>query len=204
MFYTIYKITNTVNKKTYIGKHQTKNLDDDYYGSGKLLKRAIKKYGKKNFSKEILHVFDNEEEMNSKEKELVEVSDITYNLCEGGKGGWSYVAKERLNGNIPNPMRQEQSVAKRKQTIEDNYTNFYSTIGHKGNKKLAELSSNTIWLDDWKSKHKRGLSKNHQQGSFNSQYGKKFKFVNNGKVNKKIHIDELEQYIQSGFKPGRI
>jgi len=57
MFYTIYKITNKINGKIYIGKHQTLNLD-----------RAIQKYGVENFSKDILFIFDNADEMNSKEK----------------------------------------------------------------------------------------------------------------------------------------
>ena len=97
MFYTIYKITNTINKKYYVGKHQTSHLDDGYMGSGKLLKAAIKKYGIENFTKEILFVFDNEEEMNQKEKELVILSESSYNLCEGGKGGFSYVNAKGLN-----------------------------------------------------------------------------------------------------------
>lgn len=91
MHYTIYKITNTVNGKTYIGKHQTKDLDDGYMGSGKLLKAAIKKYGIESFTKEILHDFDNEADMNAKEAELVVVSEDTYNLCPGGHGGWGYI-----------------------------------------------------------------------------------------------------------------
>lgn len=95
MFFTIYKITNLINNKTYIGKHQTTNLDDGYMGSGKLLKRAIEKYGLENFKKEILFVFDNEDEMNAKEKELVNEeylsSGMTYNLCPGGQGGFGYI-----------------------------------------------------------------------------------------------------------------
>ena len=91
MFYTVYKITNNINKKYYIGKHQTKDLNDGYMGSGKLLKRAIKKYGLDNFSKEILHVFQTEQEMNDKEKELVILQEMCYNLCEGGKGGFGYI-----------------------------------------------------------------------------------------------------------------
>lgn len=90
--FTIYRVTNKVNGKIYIGKHQTKNLEDGYMGSGKNLKRAIKKYGIENFTKEILFIFDTEEEMNSKEKELVTeefcLREDTYNICEGGKGGW--------------------------------------------------------------------------------------------------------------------
>jgi hypothetical protein len=46
MNYLIYKITNIVNDKIYIGKHQTENINDTYFGSGVALERAIKKYGK--------------------------------------------------------------------------------------------------------------------------------------------------------------
>lgn len=48
----IYKITNILNGKIYIGKDEFSN--SEYFGSGKLIKRAIIKYGKKNFIKEIL------------------------------------------------------------------------------------------------------------------------------------------------------
>ena len=109
MFYTIYKITNLINNKYYIGKHQTKNLDDDYMGSGKVLKYAIKKYGIENFKKEILHIFDNEVEMNAKEKELVVVSESTYNLNEGGKGGFSYINRNNLK--LPLSENSKQKIS---------------------------------------------------------------------------------------------
>lgn len=60
-------------------------------GSGILIRRAISKYGKEKFQKEILFVFDNEDDMNDKEKELVVIGEQSYNLCEGGKGGFGYI-----------------------------------------------------------------------------------------------------------------
>ena len=91
MYYTIYKVTNKLNGKFYIGKHQTKKVDDAYYGSGKAIKEAIQKYGVENFYKEVLFIFDTEDDMNNKEKELITEEFVnrkdTYNLGVGGEGG---------------------------------------------------------------------------------------------------------------------
>ena len=95
MLYTIYQITNTLDGKIYIGKHQTRKLDDGYMGSGKLIKRAVAKHGVENFRKEILFQFHTEAEMNAKEAELVTEEfcsrSDTYNLCPGGRGGFGYI-----------------------------------------------------------------------------------------------------------------
>lgn len=89
--YYIYRVTNLVNGKTYIGQHKYKKLDDYYMGSGKLLIKAYKKYGKENFEKEILYsniqyketADDMERYAIAKERSLGKAE---YNLADGGGG----------------------------------------------------------------------------------------------------------------------
>jgi hypothetical protein len=102
-YYLIYSTTCLINGKIYVGKHITSDPLDSYLGSGRLLKRAIRKYGKPAFQKQILHFCDSEEDMNRKEAEIVTeefcASDENYNLCEGGSGGFSYINRTgRRNG----------------------------------------------------------------------------------------------------------
>lgn len=93
IYYTIYKTTNLLNNKFYIGKHVTTDPNDHYLGSGNIILRAIKKYDKHNFSKEIILFCKNEKEMNEKEKDIVNESVVNnldcYNLKIGGHGGWT-------------------------------------------------------------------------------------------------------------------
>lgn len=92
-FHTVYQTTNMINNKIYIGAHSTDDLDDDYYGSGTNITRAIKKYGKEYFKKDILFVFETSEEMLIKEKEIVTSKFLkrldVYNIVEGGYGGYN-------------------------------------------------------------------------------------------------------------------
>lgn len=101
MFHIVYKITNTINNKTYIGKHSTKDLDDGYLGSGLYIKRAVKRYGIEKFKKEILFIYDTPEAALLKEKELVTEEfknrKDTYNLKIGGRGGFDYINENKLS-----------------------------------------------------------------------------------------------------------
>jgi group I intron endonuclease len=85
----IYKTINLINGRYYIGKDAKD--DKNYLGSGIALKSAIKKYGKENFEKHILHHCDTLEELNILEKEYVNESVISdpmsYNIALGGQGG---------------------------------------------------------------------------------------------------------------------
>jgi hypothetical protein len=104
-YHIIYKTTNSVNKNIYIGAHSTDNLDDGYYGSGYNLLEAIKKYGKQNFRRDILHIFNDPVKMFEKEKELVNADFLkrrdVYNMVEGGYGGFNKGSKGLRHMNNP-------------------------------------------------------------------------------------------------------
>ena len=134
MEYTIYQITNKLNGKTYIGKHQTENINDGYFGSGVALKEAVKKYGKENFKKEILFVFKTEDEMNAKERELITEEFVnrrdTYNLGVGGEGGPHF--KGKTHGPY---MKEICSTNEHKKKVAEGLKRAYSnghTVWNKG------------------------------------------------------------------------
>lgn len=215
MFYTIYKITNVINGKFYIGKHKTKNLDDGYMGSGKILKRAISKYGIENFHKEILHICKDETHMNLLESILV-VPDVetNYNLCDGGRGGFSYI-NEKI-------YTQEKRLA---------HNRNVASFGAKKLNKILETkrSQDPIWAENYsknlsvaqKKYFANGgingfANKNHtedtkkkigqinslkQAGTKNSQYGTCW--ISKDTETRKIKKEELDFWIKIGYSKGR-
>ena len=212
MFYTIYKITNKINDKEYIGKHQTVRLDDDYMGSGKLLKSAYAKYGIENFIKETLFVFDNEDEMNRKEAELVTEDycsrSDTYNICPGGQGGWGHI---NING-INLTEKHAEAAKKNLKKATDKFvclmkdekwnSSFRKTI------KETHCSKKDGYVNPFKNKrHSQSFIdslKGHknQCGEKNSQFGTCW--ITNGSENRKIKKEELDKWTSLGYNKGRV
>lgn len=82
--YYVYKTTNNINNNFYIGVHYG-YLDDNYFGSGKLLKMPIKEFGKNNFTKEVIAVFDDRNsaycyETTIIQDEMLHMNDNCYNI----------------------------------------------------------------------------------------------------------------------------
>jgi hypothetical protein len=90
MYHFIYETTNLINGKKYRGKHSTDDLGDGYMGSGIAIMRAIRKYGKCNFTREIIAWFDSDEEAYANEEEWINEEWVkrsdTYNMMIGGTG----------------------------------------------------------------------------------------------------------------------
>lgn len=182
MVYIVYETINLINNKKYIGVYKT--LDpkkfDGYYGSGCLIKSAIRKYGKTNFFRRILYSFEDEKDAFIKEEELI-TNDIInsseyYNIAPGGNGGdkisyirkdekkilYDQIAKKRRGKKDSDLVKLKKKIAANKRIIDHPHT----IPNNKGRKHLGEKLNNIL----------EGI-KNTHSGS---------KFISNGLVEIKI------------------
>lgn len=92
MYGYVYKTTNTVNGKIYVGQHRAFEFQGKrYMGSGTVLLSAIKKYRKSAFTVELLEAAESKEELDKKERYWIQALNATdcrvgYNLLPGGQG----------------------------------------------------------------------------------------------------------------------
>lgn len=212
MYYTVYKITNKVNGKIYIGCHKTNDLNDGYMGSGKYLLYSQEKHGIENFTKEILFVYDNPEQMFDKEAEIVNEDFIseqnTYNLKVGGFGGWDYVNSNNLNtrelsseqaksmasisGDIhKQKMKDEEYSDEWKKRVSESMKKYYRENGsHWKGKKHTEETKKRIGAKTSKA----------QTGNKNSQYGTRW--IHSLSEKRSIRIKK-EDPLPEGWSEGR-
>lgn len=221
-YYLIYKITNLTNNKVYIGKHETENKNDDYFGSGKLIRKAIEKHGIENFKKEILFECPSKEEMDRKEREIVNErfvkSKNTYNLKIGGDGGFDFINNECRDKLYKNQKIAQETMHEMLQTDKD-FRNFYidkltkamnrPEVKEKMSKSIkAQRARDGSWWTGKKHKEESKIkigkaSSINQRGSGNSQYGTVWIYNEELKQSKKIKKEELEKYLSLGWKKGR-
>lgn len=205
MFYLIYKITNLLNGMIYIGKHQTSDINDSYMGSSAWLNASIKKHGIDNFKKEILFIFDNETDMNNKERELVNKEFVdrkdTYNLNEGGTGSWYACNKNGQNNKV-----NQYKICWEKCLKDPEYRkNHYDKVS-KGLIKHKQLhpefcvgKNNGMFGKKHTNESKQIMSEKHL-GNRNSMYGKMW--ITNP-VLKENKIHEKDKPIPDGWFKGR-
>lgn len=232
MFYYLYQVTNKVNGKIYVGVHKTKNLDDGYMGSGKVIKRAIEKHGLENFEKVILESFEDQEAMYAREKEVVDeeflARDDTYNLRRGGQGGVDWINKngfhfkgflsasdrnKAISPFMNGDERKKDILAKAKECRrlwfdeiridKEKYDEWKKNI-HQGRiKSGVGYPTSQMRTPEAEVKRKETLKKiKHQQGEKNSQFGTCWVW-HDLIGNKKCKKDLLPLYIDQGWIKGR-
>lgn len=220
--YIIYKITNLINKKIYIGQHVTCNINDDYMGSGIYLKHAIEKHGIENFKKEILFECNNQEELDKKEAELVNEEFIkrkdTYNLNLGGSS-WYYVnksgkAKSSEHWKLAHKkflqLLNTDSVYKKEHYIK---VSIGIKNAYKDPNKFIRLKSGefkgkkaAFYGKKHKEEVKLKMSNSHKgliAGENNPNYGKVWIYNPDLKINKSVKKEELDLYLNQGWFKGR-
>lgn len=112
MNHYVYRITNLINGKKYIGKRSCKCKieNDKYMGSGVLIKKAISKYGLENFKKEIVAICNTDEEAYTKENEEIEKvkawsNPMYYNMTDGGRGAGTGESNHWYGKTIPEEIK---------------------------------------------------------------------------------------------------
>lgn len=150
----IYKTTNLLNGKIYIGQDSANRKF--YMGSGNAISNALKKYGKENFKKEILCHCTSKQELDEKEIFYIKLYNSTnrkigYNISEGGKGALGVKLTE-----------------KRKQIISN--ANKGKIMSPETRKKISIAHTGRIFSE----KHKQKISSNHHNvsGKNNPMFGK--------------------------------
>ena len=173
----IYKITNLINNKIYIGRDTRNRLN--YYGSGRAIKEALREFGRKNFKKEIIEHCNNMKELKQRENYWILYYNsnneiVGYNLHKGGEG---YDCSGKKN-----PMYNL--------SLYDYWRKLYDE--NEVERRIQQ--------------HKTNMSKA-MMGENNGMYGKSaikgLKWINNGKENKYIAPNEVQTYLNEGWVLGR-
>jgi len=153
--YLIYRIVNDINGMHYIGQHKTCYPLDSYSGSGYYLGSAQAKYGLSNFTKFILFDYDNFEDMNNKEQELVQLSDcypydeMSYNIREGGSNGT--ISEETSKKMVETRMQNNSYASERNGMYGRHLSDFmeldaYEDLIKRHAKSARERASDEEWL----------------------------------------------------------
>ena len=201
-YHYIYKITRD-DGKYYIGMHSTDNMDDGYFGSGKLITRSIKKYGLEKHSKEILEYLPSRVNLKIRERELVTEEILADNKCMnlviGGNGGCSketQFARSSAGGKNPGKAFKGsgimkaagiKSAATQRKLIQDGLI-----LPWQGRSFLGKKHSEST---------KQKMKKSKNVGAYNSQYGTCW--VTKGLETIKIGKEKLQSYLENGYIRGR-
>lgn len=203
----IYKITNTINNKIYIGKStdSRNHKKISYYGSGLLIGRAIEKYGISNFTKEIIDECLNNDELCEREMYWIlhynsTDKSVGYNITSGGDGGdtmSNHPDANIIREKISNTLKGRVFTQEHKENIKKNhpFKKEEHRIKHseslKGKPKSEQHKSNL-------SKSVKKLYENGFKGSFqtnNPMKNNKYIWIYN------IHTFEVKRIVDTKNLP---
>ena len=191
----IYKTTCNVTNRYYVGMHSTNNLNDGYMGSGRRLRRSIRKYGEDNHTKEVVGFYDNrdlliEAEIKAITPEMVGDTDCM-NLMVGGEGG---TGTKQVEGS-KRKWRDPEYRAKMTKLASEKFIKF-----HEDGKIKALDWTGREHSEETKQKMSES-SKGVGEGETNSQYGTCW--ITKEGSNTKIKKEDIDSYLEEGWVKGR-
>lgn len=194
MFGYIYKTTNLLNNKIYIGKKHSNEFIESYFGSGKLIKRAIEKYGIENFKVEMIDTANSLEELNQKEQYYIEMNNsiykngLGYNVSQGGDGGYLLYGADEETINKFKQKCRENSIGDKN----PNYGNGDKISGDKNPAKRPEVREKLSKASSGENNAMHGV-----RGEAHHLYGKS----HSEETKNKIRMSVLKYYDEKGRKP---
>lgn len=197
----VYKTTNLLNNKIYVGQHRANKFDESYYGSGKTLLKSIAKNGLTNFKVEILEWCYSKEQLNDREIYYIKLLDATnreigYNITRGGNGGDTFhslpIERQEQLRELHHTIKFSEEVLKRR--------------GEKlkGRPRSQEVRDRISQATKGKPKSEETKLKLSQARMGIQAHNKGTVVINDGEHNKYIKKDELEQYLSKGYVRGAV
>ena len=192
-YWYIYKTTNILNGKSYIGMHKVnkQKIDEHYFGSGKYLNNAIKKYGLENFVCEIIEFNNSDLENREREKYWIEKLETLYpngyNLSPGGEGRgyWDKETNKFVSINTwksYTPEEREERITKIKEglnkpevrkVISEKSKEWHKNMSDEERQKLSKSISDG-WTDEARESHRKSMSEYNKSISMSEKLKKKY------------------------------
>lgn len=207
ILYLVYETSHIDSGKIYVGKHQTRNIDDGYLGSGKYLRSAIKKYGTERFTRRVLAVFQTKVEMDDYERHVVDANFClrkdTYNIKLGGEGGFDHINAAGSTSRIGVGRKlSEANRGKRRPAL--SRTSKAAVLDGRiiltpGEPFTAEHRVKAKSEESRRKRKETFAEQGHKKGSSNSSFGTMW--ITNEVTNTKVVKDEA---IPDGWRRGRV
>lgn len=223
MYGYVYLTTDLETNKIYIGQHKAESFDTSYYGSGIIISKLIKKYGKDRFKCDMLEECFSAEQLN--EREIYHIADknstdpeIGYNIATGGAFGDSGYHLGMLGKHQSDYQKECARRAKSKPaTTEAKAKMSASKLGNKnaaGGKGMKFINKDydkqkrvpeediPYWESQGWSRGKCQKIKDNQREAYKKKYSNGT-YITDGINSKFVDYSELDRYLQDGWREGK-
>lgn len=209
-YYIVYRTENLVTGAYYIGAHETSVLEDGYLGSGKILKRAIKKYGVENFKRVVLAHCSTRERMYVLERLIISRHlghPDCYNIARGGKGGWAHVNK--ILSDADRAYRGRKGARKHAQRLaedleyRDRWRENFQRRGTEAARGSCKQGMRGKKHSPETKERMSASAAGRWSGDANPAAGKKWISHDEARWSTRVPGAELDRWLAAGWRPGR-